>query len=150
MDEGVKISKINIWPIMLKLKSIYSLKVLVENLKYLPLLFYRQLKFFLKQTLTRCCIKNVKPNQSSWNLLQWIFGEIPLHLGTRKRFNRLKNTEVTKLLPSARCWREFQYFYIYIYFFQIVWDFALWYNLVFEVYISLNMVTPLILGCQLL
>ena len=71
-----------------------------------------------------CCVKTCKTH--STNLLRWISVEIPLHLGTRNESIAWKTPEV-RLLP----WRSFKFF--------------LHFNLIIivELYISLNMVTPL-------
>ena len=60
-----------------------------EGVKYLKasygqfsLSFYWQLKFPLKQILNAVLDKTRKTHSINfWNLLRWIFGEIPLYLG---------------------------------------------------------------------
>ena len=92
MNEGVKISKSNIWPIMLEMTDLHDSSL--KHLKYLLLTFYRQLKFPLIQIWTRGWIKHIKID--SLNLPQWIFGENSFYLGTRNS----KNTSVTKFFRS--------------------------------------------------
>ena len=76
------------------------LKVLSENLQYVPLSFYRQLKFPLDAVL----YKTRKPNQSTWNLLQWIFGEIPLHFGKTRM--KIKKLEVGPLSTKEKIYEK--------------------------------------------
>ena len=64
MDEGVKISKSNILPIMLKNGRFSSLKGHSENLKYLPLTFYQQLKLPHIQILDALLNKTRKTHAS--------------------------------------------------------------------------------------
>ena len=73
---------------MLEMTDLH-IKVLPENLNYLPLWFYQQLNFLSKQILY-AVLHKMHANHPV-NLLQSIFGEIALHL---KPVNSLKNTGV--------------------------------------------------------
>ena len=113
--------------------------VLSKNLKYLPLSLYslyQQLKFPLIQFFDAVFYKTRKTKSINLNLLQWIFWKSP-YIQAPAPSQQLENTGVTKLLPWVS-WRGFFFFFFLS--FGI-----LHFNLInfFELYISLNMVTPL-------
>ena len=94
MQEGGKISKSNIWPIVLEMVD-FHIKCALNNSKKLHFHFYGSWRFPFYKFCTRCCIKCVNSIESTWNSLAFRHP---------KRFNTLKNTGATKLLPWAQ-WR---------------------------------------------
>ena len=113
-----------------------------EGVKYLKVT-YSQFAFILSAAevspfWTRCCIKRVKLIQSTGNLLRWILGEIPLHLGTRNSI-AWKSPERYEILPWTR-WRGL---ILLLLFFNSRYG-ILHYNsnMFFKLYISLYMVIP--------
>ena len=87
IDEGVKISKSNIWPLLLVMEINLHRKGLSENLKYLPLSFYRQLKFPYIHILVVVLYKTRKPHSINTNRFLAKF----LTFKHRNQVNRFKN-----------------------------------------------------------